>query len=49
VFPILFCAGLIEGFVTPNVGLAARISTAVVTGTVLLAWALLGRRRATVG
>lgn len=47
VFPILFCAGLIEGFVTPNVGLVPRIATAVVTGTALIAWAVLGRRRAT--
>lgn len=46
VFPLLFLAGLIEGFVSPHVPLAARLAVAAASGTALLAWALLGGRRA---
>ena len=42
VFPLLFCAGLIEGFVSPHAPAAVRIATAVGTGVLLVAWALLG-------
>ena len=44
VFPMLFVAGLIEGFVSPHAGLAVRVATAVGTGVVLIAWVLLGGR-----
>jgi uncharacterized membrane protein SpoIIM required for sporulation len=44
VFPILFFAGLIEGFVTPHVGSGMRITVAVLSGGAMVAWALLGGR-----
>ena len=44
VFPMLFFAGLIEAFVTPHAPVAVRISVAIGTGILLLAWALLGGR-----
>jgi len=44
VFPLLFCAGLIEGFVSPHAPFQVRIATAIGTGLLLLAWAFLGGR-----
>jgi len=38
VFPMLFCAGLIEGFVSPHLGLTARLSVAVVSGLLMILW-----------
>lgn len=46
-FPLLFFAGLIEGFVSPHAPFAVRIATAIGTGVLLVAWILLGRERAT--
>lgn len=45
-FPLLFFAGLIEGFVSPHAPFAVRIATAVGTGLLLVAWIALGRERA---
>lgn len=42
VFPMLFFAGLIEGFVSPHASFPARVFVAVTTGSLLLAWILLG-------
>jgi len=42
VFPILFCAGLIEGFISPFADTGTRLAVAVTTGVALIAWALLG-------
>lgn len=42
VFPLLFCAGLIEGFVSPHAPTPIRMGVAVVSGLVMIAWALLG-------
>ena len=44
VFPMLFVAGLIEGFISPHAPYEARIATAITTGCLLLAWVLLGGR-----
>ncbi len=44
VFPLLFLAGLIEGFVSPHAPTGVRMMVAVVSGVALLAWALLGGR-----
>ena len=44
VFPLLFIAGLIEGFVSPHAPLEVRLGTAVLTGLLLLTWALAGGR-----
>jgi len=41
VFPMLFVAGLIEGFVSPHAPFAARVAVAIASGAALLAWALL--------
>ena len=38
-FPLLFCAGLIEGFVSPHAPLAVRLATAIGTGVLLILWA----------
>ena len=38
VFPILFVAGAIEGFVSPHAGLQARLTTAVASGLLLVVW-----------
>jgi uncharacterized membrane protein SpoIIM required for sporulation len=43
-FPLLFLSGQIEAFVSPHAGLGVRLSTAVLTGVLLLAWVLLGGR-----
>ncbi len=44
VFPLLFVAGLIEGFVSPHAELPVRLGVAVATGLALIAWVLLGGR-----
>jgi len=44
VFPLLFCAGLIEGFISPHATTPVRFGVAVVSGLALIAWALLGGR-----
>lgn len=44
VFPLLFVAGMIEGFVSPHASLTVRLAIAIGTGLLLLAWALLGGR-----
>jgi uncharacterized membrane protein SpoIIM required for sporulation len=46
VFPMLFFAGLIEGFVSPHVAHPARTAVAVTSGALLLIWILLGGRGA---
>lgn len=48
VFPMLFFAGLIEGFVSPHVAHPARLSVAIASGVILLTWVLLGGRASTV-
>jgi len=45
VFPMLFLAGTIEGFVSPHAGLSVRVATAVLTGAAMIAWVLLGGRK----
>lgn len=45
VFPILFFAGIIEGFVTPHASYQVRMAFAVATGVLLLGWGLCGGRR----
>jgi len=47
VFPMLFFAGIIEAFVTPHTSVEVRLFTAIATGTLLLAWILLGGREPT--
>jgi uncharacterized membrane protein SpoIIM required for sporulation len=44
VFPMLFAAGLIEAFVSPHAPSGVRLATAIGTGVLLLAWALIGGR-----
>ena len=44
-FPLLFCAGLIEGFVTPHAPLAVRLTVAITTGLGLIAWASFAGRQ----
>jgi uncharacterized membrane protein SpoIIM required for sporulation len=43
-FPMLFFAGLIEGFVSPHAPPSVRFATAIATGVAMIAWALLGGR-----
>ncbi len=45
VFPLLFIAGMIEGFVSPHAPANVRLATAIATGVALSAWALLGGRK----
>ena len=48
VFPLLFVAGLLEGFVSPHAPLGVRLAVAIGTGLALVLWATLGgssRRR----
>ena len=44
VFPMLFVAGLIEGFITPHAELEVRMLFALVTGALFLAWLFLAGR-----
>ena len=44
VFPMLFFAGLIEGFVSPHVGWAARSAVAAISALVLVLWIGFGGR-----
>jgi uncharacterized membrane protein SpoIIM required for sporulation len=44
VFPMLFCAGLIEGFVSPHAPVEIRLLVAALTGLALIAWIGLGGR-----
>jgi uncharacterized membrane protein SpoIIM required for sporulation len=46
VIPMLLAAGVIEAFITPHVGLALRLSVAILTGVGLLAWLLFSGREA---
>lgn len=46
VMPMLVCAGLIEGFVSPHASLAVRVSIAAVSLFAMLAWAYFGSRAA---
>lgn len=46
VFPLLFCAGLIEGFVSPHAPTNVRLAVAAASAIVLVAWVGLGGRRA---
>jgi len=46
VFPMLFVAGIIEGFISPHASLAIRLAIAIGTGLLLLVWVLLGGRGA---
>ncbi|HJP01595.1 MAG TPA: stage II sporulation protein M [Planctomycetota bacterium] len=46
VFPMLFVAGVIEGFVSPHAPTPVRIATALFSGGVFLAWWALGGRGA---
>jgi len=43
-FPMLFVAGTIEGFVSPHAPLAVRLTVAISTGLMLIAWVTLGGR-----
>lgn len=45
VFPMLFVAGMIEGFVSPHAGFGVRVAVAVITGTGIVAWVVLGGRK----
>lgn len=45
VFPLLFVAGLIEGFVSPHATLDVRLAVAAASGVLLVLWVLLGGRR----
>jgi uncharacterized membrane protein SpoIIM required for sporulation len=44
VFPMLFFAGTIEGFVSPHAPFAVRIAVAISTGTVIVLWVALSGR-----
>ena len=44
VFPLLFVAGLIEGFVSPHAPLGVRVAVAIGTGFILVVWAVFGGR-----
>jgi len=44
-FPMLFFAGLIEGFVSPHAGFGVRVAVAVTSGVVLVVWMSLPRSR----
>ena len=43
-FPMLFAAGLIEGFVSPHAPLAVRLAVAALSGVALVLYATAGRR-----
>jgi uncharacterized membrane protein SpoIIM required for sporulation len=44
VFPMLFLAGLIEGFISPHAPTPVRLTVAITTGAAFLAWLLLAGR-----
>jgi hypothetical protein len=44
VFPMLFAAGMIEGFVSPHAPTPARVAVAAVSGIAIAAWIGLGGR-----
>lgn len=46
VFPMLFVAGMIEGFVSPHAPTGARVSVAIVSAVVIATWVALGGRSA---
>ena len=46
VFPMLFLAGMIEGWVSPHAPLAARMATAIASGIAIVLWIVLGGRTA---
>ncbi len=43
-FPMLFAAGLIEGFISPHADLAGRLAVAILSGVALVAWILTAPR-----
>jgi len=43
-FPMLFFAGLIEGFVSPHASFGVRVATAIGTGVALVVWVGVGGR-----
>jgi uncharacterized membrane protein SpoIIM required for sporulation len=45
VFPLLFFAGLIEGFVSPHAPLQVRLAVAVTSGLAMVGWAAFSGRR----
>jgi uncharacterized membrane protein SpoIIM required for sporulation len=45
VFPMLFFAGLIEGFVSPHVAHPVRMAVAITSGVALVTWVTLGGRK----
>jgi len=45
VFPMLFLAGMIEGFVSPHAPFGVRVAVAVGTGAAMVAWIVLGGRK----
>ncbi len=45
VFPMLFFAGLIEGFISPHAPIQLRMLVAVLSGLALIAWISLGGRK----
>jgi hypothetical protein len=44
-FPMLFVAGLIEGFISPHAPTNLRMLVAVITGIAFLSWLFLAGRR----
>ncbi len=46
VFPLLFIAGLIEGYISPHASPGVRLSIALASGLALVAWVTLGGRGA---
>ena len=44
VFPMLFCAGMIEGWVSPHAPLEARVGVAIASAVLLAAWIMFGGR-----
>jgi hypothetical protein len=45
VFPMLFLAGTIEGFVSPHAPIEVRIAVAVLSAIGIVGWITLGGRR----
>jgi hypothetical protein len=44
VFPMLFLAGMIEGWVSPHASTAARIAVAIASALAIIVWITLGGR-----